>query len=119
MANNKENLQPIKSKQKARELGHKGGIASGVAKREKKILTNALKELLKEGDTVRGINMALLTKALTGDTKAYEVIRDTIGEKPTDKQEVDYVGATRTQFITKEDIAETKQHIKDVIGETK
>ena len=31
---------------------------------------------------------ALIKKAANGDTKAFEVIRDTIGEKPTDKQEI-------------------------------
>ena len=29
--------------------------------------------------------MALIEKAQSGDTKAFEVIRDTIGEKPVDK----------------------------------
>jgi len=85
---NIDNLQPVKSKEEATKRGKNGGIASGVAKREKKLLTGALKELLKEGETVQGINTALLEKAMSGDTKAYEVIRDSIGEKPTDKQQI-------------------------------
>lgn len=84
---NKENLVPLTT-EKAREIGAKGGIASGKAKKEKKLLTSALLELLKQGNTIKGINTALLEKAATGDTKAYEVIRDTIGEKPVEVKEV-------------------------------
>jgi hypothetical protein len=31
------------------------------------------------------VTLALIEKAMSGDTKAFEVIRDTIGEKPVDK----------------------------------
>ena len=43
--------------------------------------------LLEKDDTQNKINEALLLKALNGDTKAFEVIRDTVGEKPVDKVE--------------------------------
>ena len=43
--------------------------------------------MLETGNTQDNITLALLDKALKGDTKAYEVIRDTVGEKPTDKIE--------------------------------
>ena len=33
------------------------------------------------------MSLALISKALTGDTKAFEVIRDTIGEKPKEQIE--------------------------------
>ena len=33
------------------------------------------------------MTLALLKKAKSGDTKAYEVVRDTLGQKPTDKLE--------------------------------
>lgn len=35
-----------------------------------------------------GITAALIKSALSGNTKAFELIRDTIGEKPTDKVDV-------------------------------
>ena len=41
--------------------------------------------MLSAGDTQKDINLALIQRALNGDTKAYEVVRDTIGEKPVDK----------------------------------
>ena len=36
-----ENLQPVKTKEEARERGRNGGIKSGEAKRKKKLMTDA------------------------------------------------------------------------------
>ncbi len=85
---NIENLQPIHSKEKARELGAKGGKASGESKRARKTLREELLALLAVGDTQKSITLSLISKAIQGDTKAFEVLRDTVGEKPTDKQEI-------------------------------
>ena len=78
-----------------RENGRKGGIASGIARNERKTLKEQLLILLESGDTQKEVSLALISKALTGDTKAFEVIRDTIGEKPKEqveqKQEVKIV----------------------------
>lgn len=78
-----------------RENGRKGGIASGIARNERKTLKEQLLILLENGDTQKEVSLALISKALTGDTKAFEVIRDTIGEKPKEqieqKQEVKIV----------------------------
>jgi len=45
--------------------------------------------LLSKGDTQQKVSLALIQQALEGNTKAFEVIRDTIGEKPVDKLEVE------------------------------
>ena len=78
-----------------RKNGRKGGIASGIARNERKTLKEQLLILLENGDTQKEVSLALISKALTGDTKAFEVIRDTIGEKPKEqveqKQEVKIV----------------------------
>lgn len=87
MANNK-NLKPISSVSEAREKGKKGGKASAKKRAEKRLLKDELLILLDEGDTRKKLSVALINKALSGDTKAYEIIRDTIGQKPIDKQEV-------------------------------
>lgn len=80
----------------AKECGHNGGKASGEAKRKKKLLKDCLNELLaneitdKHGVTLTGSEMlaaTLMRKAVKGDVKAFEVIRDTAGEKPVDKVE--------------------------------
>ena len=86
---NEQNLKPVRSKSEARSRGKKGGIASGKARRERKTLKDELLLLLEEDDNNTKISVALLKKALTGDIQAFTTIRDTIGEKPTDKIEAD------------------------------
>ena len=81
----KENLRPVSSKEEARERGRKGGLASGEARRKRKTLKEELLLMLSEGETQQSVTLALIEKAIGGDTKAFEVIRDTIGEKPVDK----------------------------------
>lgn len=84
---NESNLIPTseRSKEEVREIGRKGGIASGKARRERKTLKEELLLLLEKGDTQEKISLAMIQEALDGNTKAFEVIRDTIGEKPIDK----------------------------------
>ena len=84
-----ENLKPIQSEEEAREKGRKGGIASGKARAERKALKEELLLLLSEGDTQKKISLSLIQQALDGNTKAFEVIRDTIGEKPVDEIKAD------------------------------
>ena len=81
----KENLRPVSSKDEARERGRKGGLASGEARRKRKTLKEELLLMLADGETQQSVTLALIEKAMSGDTKAFEVIRDTIGEKPVDK----------------------------------
>ena len=111
---NEENLIPFTSEQSLEEAvnnGRKGGIASGKARREKKAMRDTLETLLsmslKEGkiddvETIQGIAalkgknitvqeaimLAQINKAIKGDTKAAEYIRDTSGNKPTTVQEL-------------------------------
>ena len=91
MSKGMENLIPTsqRSKEEARELGRKGGIASGIARRERKTLKEELIMLLEDDDNNLKISVALLKRALDGDISAFTTIRDTIGEKPTDRIEAD------------------------------
>jgi hypothetical protein len=86
---NEENLVSLKDRttEEVREIARKGGIASGKARRERKTLKEELLLLLEKGDTQEKVSLALIQQALEGNTKAFEVIRDSIGEKPTDKLE--------------------------------
>lgn len=63
------------------------------------------------------ITKAMVNKAKKGDVSAYQTIRDTIGEKPTDKQELTGSIGVQKVFITEKEHNETLQHIKDVINE--
>jgi len=74
---------------KQREIAKKGGKASAKARQERKALKDELLLLLSKGDTQQKVSLALIQQALEGNTKAFEVIRDTIGEKPVDKLEVE------------------------------
>lgn len=89
---NEENLKPIKkgqlSKEELKKRQSNGGKKSGEKRRERKLLKEELLMLLANDETQKKISLALLKKALEGDVKAFEVIRDTIGEKPINKQEV-------------------------------
>ena len=84
---NEQNLKPLTTK-KAREIGKKGGIASGKKRKEQKTLKEELLLLLAEGDTQKKISLAVIQKALKGDLKAFEVIRDTTGQKCVEKVEI-------------------------------
>lgn len=75
----------------------KGGIASGEARRKKRDIRLALEMLLEKefkdrnGNAItgaEGIAAKQFEKAMKGDTKAFEVVRDTVGQKPVDKVEM-------------------------------
>ena len=93
--------------QQRRENGRKGGIASGEAKRKKKAMRETLDVLLsmpmksgkfadieaiKNFAAIKGKNISvqeamiisMLQRAMKGDVKAAEWIRDTAGQKPVD-----------------------------------
>lgn len=80
-----ENLKPVQSKEEARELGRKGGIASGKARREKKTMRETLEMLLemetKSGRTNREeITIGLINGAKKGNATNYRTVLETLGE---------------------------------------
>ena len=81
---NEENLIPAnkRSLSEARENGRKGGIASGKARREKKLWKDEIMKRLGENDWNEIIDN-LKERAKKND-KSFEVLRDTMGQKPTD-----------------------------------
>ena len=83
-----DNLTPF-TVEKAREVGKLGGIASGESKRKRKTLREELLALLADGDTQERVSLALIREAQEGNrsgsvAKAFETLRDTVGEKPTE-----------------------------------
>ena len=90
---NEQNLR-VPTSSEARENGKKGGIASGEKKKKKKSLREAMQILMeadltgKDGKTMTGTE-AMAAKAfqaaLKGDWKAWELVRDTAGQKPVDR----------------------------------
>lgn len=90
------------------EEASKGGIASGKARREKRLIKDNIelllslpiknsktKEQLKQlgiDDTEMNNQMAMVIamyqKAIKGDVQAFNTLRDTIGQKPIEKTEI-------------------------------
>ena len=119
---NDENLIPVtqRTEKEAREMSRKGGINSGKSRRQKKtfkelfeIALSLQNEETGEQNDI-GITSAMIKKALSGDVKAFESIRDTIGQKPTEKQEINNTNVQKI-YITKDDIENVDKHIQDVI----
>lgn len=109
---NEQNLNPVRTKSEARSRGRNGGIASGKARRQKKLFRETLEAILtmpmKNGADIsveeiqnfagikgqnvsvqEAILIAQIQKAMKGDTRAAEYVRDTIGENPSMKVEAD------------------------------
>ena len=106
---NEDNLIPFneRSKDEARELGKKGGIASGKARRKKANLKRTMEELLKmdlpdsklkqqlvaigiDPSMEQGLALSVLLKAINkGNHQAFETIQKTIQQTTTlqDRQE--------------------------------
>ena len=107
-----DNLTPLnkRTKDEQREIQSAGGIASGKARREKKMMRETLETLLtltiKDGDAasienikslaeIKGKNITVqdaimlvqIQKAMKGDTRAAEYVRDTSGNRV--KEEID------------------------------
>lgn len=112
---NERNLMPIEevNSRRTREQhsrdSRKAGIASGEARRRKKTLKEQMEMLLSlpvkdestqafieslgistdDIDNSMAITLSMYQEALKGNTKAYELIRDTLGEKPTDRLSIE------------------------------
>ena len=95
---NEQNLKMYKAgESRARENGRKGAKASLEAKKRKKDLKACIEALLesevkgKDGQMYSGaeaISIKQFEKALKGDAKAFELLRDTSGQKPIEKIQV-------------------------------
>ena len=107
---NEQNLDHFTSDQSREEAvknGRKGGIASARARREKKAMKETLEALLslqmKSGravdlETVKSfaalkgknisvqeaVSLAMIQKAMKGNVRAAEWVRDTVGQKPVE-----------------------------------
>lgn len=67
-----------------RESARRAGIASGKARKEYATLTEALKDQCTP-EIKAELTAMLIKRAKAGNLKAYELLRDQMGEKPVDK----------------------------------
>lgn len=121
----KENLKPFNSDKltvdEQRKIQSEGGKASGDSRRKTKIMKEMLEYLLerevvgKNGEkitTLEQINVALVNQAKLGDVKAYNAIRDTIGQKPVEQVEQTNLNIE----VKKKDVKELKEINKEIFG---
>lgn len=99
---NEKNLIPFneRTKSKQREIASKGGKASVEAKRKRKTLREELLLLLDDGNTREAVSAALIRSAKKGSVKAFEVLRDTIGERPVERSAHTIVGVEALQAMS-------------------
>jgi len=107
---NLKTLKPkiIKTPEEAKEKGRNGGLKSGIVRKQQKkfkdlfiqfskleITNDKLKDKLKkagfddeEMTNKTALMYSMYLKALKGDTKAFEIVCNLMGEKPADKLEI-------------------------------
>ena len=116
--NLKPNTRENRTKEEQKKIATKGGIASGKARRKKKTLRQCLEILLektlkdKKGIEMTGaeaVSLKVFEKALKGDIRAFEVIRDTAGQKPVEK----------VQMKTDINIAESAERLSNIFEQIK
>ena len=130
---NEENLKPYKagelSSEEAKKRGSKGGIKSGEVRRAKKTMKEMLDYLLEKeiensrtGEKVtyrEAILTSAIKKAIKGDIKASQFVRDTAGEAPVTKTEVTGKnGAPLVQkvFVSEKDMKEVNDKIDGLLN---
>lgn len=64
-----------------------GGKASGKARAMRKTFKDAINDNL-DDKTMKQLIKSMIVQAKKGNTKAFEILRDTVGEKPVEKQEI-------------------------------
>ena len=97
-----KNLRPQNTRSKAeqRAISAMGGRASGEARRRRKTLREELLLLLDDGNTREAVSAALIRSAKKGSVKAFEVLRDTIGERPVERSAPTIVGVEALQAMS-------------------
>ena len=116
---NSENLIPLnkRTKEQQREIASMGGKKSQQVRREKRLLKDTIEMLLNNKPTPEMINECaekfgfnpkdlqevitggLISRAMSGDPRAYEVLRDTAGQKPVER--VENTNINKTPFEIK------------------
>ena len=98
-----DNLKPNSERtpKERQELARKAGIKSGEARRAKKTMKDMLDYLLdkeiknnqgKTATTLEAISVSIIKQAMSGNVRAFEIIRDTIGQNPTHKMDFQNLG---------------------------
>lgn len=123
---NKNNLK-VPTSEEARINGAKGGIASGQARRDRKLIQEALKKALEGNYDVDNKNIggydalaiSMIKQAINGSVKAFVAIRDSIGEKPKETVEFENDNLTdiKIKFVNKSNANKKKEKDPKIVGD--
>lgn len=117
--NSKKNLKPVTNTEEAKERGRLGGLASQKTRKKRKQLKELALAILNNGiqddaqierireqlpelnrqDVTWGLALLLkqFEKAKDGDPKAFELLRDSSGQKPVEQQEIGFSNTDRIE----------------------
>lgn len=97
MIKGQENLIPLnrRTPEEVKEITTKGAIASNKAQAKRKTFKEIF-ELLLQDKSIDNANITnnelmaitMIAEAHKGNTKAFEIVRDTVGEKPKEQMEL-------------------------------
>lgn len=98
--NSRKNLIPFteRSEEEVRKLNRKGGKKSGETRAAFKSLNEDLRERLTP-ELIAEINQRIISLAKSGNLKAYELIRNGIGEDPAKKVELSGADGGPLEFV--------------------
>lgn len=97
--NSRKNLivNSERTPEQRRELATKAGIASGEARAIYKSLNEDLKECCTP-ERIRKMNERIMALAEQGNLRAYELIRDGLGEKPKNEMDVSFLSDEQSKL---------------------
>ena len=112
---NEKNLIPLnkRSKKAQREIQQKGRDAFKKKCEKRKALKETLTILLELGNTQEEICKKLISGEF--NPRTFEVIRDTIGEKPVEVHKLEEPVVVKKVFITPEDKQAVERHIEEAL----
>ena len=122
---NEQNLRKLTTSE-AREIGKKGGKASGKVRREKRTMKQLLEIALslmvtnKKGDTASRkevIAMQLVNRAASGDLKAIDLLTKLIGEQIVRQETQVTVKKDKFDDMSAQELTEMAKNIMDSIKE--
>ena len=122
---NEQNLRKLTTSE-AREIGKKGGKASGKVRREKRTMKQLLEIALslmvtnKKGETASRkevIAMQLVNRAASGDLKAIDLLTKLIGEQIVRQETQVTVKKDKFDDMSAQELTEMAKNIMDSIKE--
>jgi len=130
---NYQNLVQNKQRtpEERRESARKAGIASGDSRREKRAIREALQKRLSNNYSIgekedkqklggyEALAESMIVQAIKGNVAAFIAIRDSIGERPTDKFEFESSELTgiKINFVDKSGIRKGKEKDPKIVGD--